>query len=89
MVYLGENDLLFLLSGAGTDFDEFGLHEVLITLMSALREALGMLESHRLVKNFGKACLVIDQIWDDGALATVDPAHALANAKLKKAVMEV
>jgi hypothetical protein len=89
MVYVGEKDLLFLLSGTGTDFDELGLHEVLVALMSALREVLGALESERLVKNIGKACLVVDQIWEDGSLASIDTSHVLANAKLKKAVMEV
>ena len=89
MIYVGERDLLFLLAGSGTDFDELGLHEVLLVLMSALRQMLGVLESERLLKNFGKVCLVVDQIWEDGSLASMDVSHVLANAKLKKAVMEV
>lgn len=89
MVYVGENDILFMLAGAGMDFDELGLHEVVVVLMSALRELLGTLDSDRLVKFFGKVCLVIDQIWEDGSLASTDIAHVLAHSKLKKAVMEV
>ena len=90
MVYVGEKDLLFLLAGTGTDFDELGLHEVLVALMGALREVLaGSLDSDRLMKHIGKVCIVIDQIWEDGCLASVNTPHVLANAKLKKAVLEV
>ena len=87
IVYVGTNGLLFLLTGLGGAYDELGLQRVLSVMLAALRETVGKLELGHLTKNFGKVCLLVDQMFEGGEVLSTDVPNLLASAKLKKPVL--
>ena len=86
IAYVGCNSLLFLVTGSG-ECDEMGLYKILENLIETLKDLLGnKLDAKHIYRNYGKVCLVVDLMFDNGEIASLEKEHILAQSKLKKLV---
>jgi hypothetical protein len=85
---LGINDLIFMITGTDND-DEMGLHTILVELVQVVRETCGKADGEKVIKNFGKMCLIIDAMFDEnqGSCLSLEKSHIMHQTKLKKPVV--
>ena len=89
IVYVGSGKLLFIMTGSD-DCDEFGLREVLETIINVFKETCfgkknvgKILDAEIVKKSFGKICVGLDCIIDGGIVDNLNVEFILLQTKLK------
>ncbi|KAK9810121.1 hypothetical protein WJX72_005088 [[Myrmecia] bisecta] len=84
LVFKLEADLLFYLLGTG-EYDELNLAEALRALVGALRDTLKRQPTEALLfDNYGKLCLVVDELINEGILEATDKEAIQRGIKMKQ-----